>query len=483
MNGIHRNARIGYLVWGGLAALCIVLFMVTREQERAALTERVDAAERRALLYGDTVLHHALDARDVSTPLAGTAYRNLQAVVQDRVFDDPLVARVRLWSPDGTLLFSTAVSERGKIGRLRVNEDPAITAAAGGAVTSRLATVPFATSGGDAASTDLFETFVPLRVTDRTDVLGAVQIDQYFDAVRSAAAGPWRAVQWTCAGLAVLFGALSLRSFRRRSAEPVVTAPSSRPAAAPTVRTDTEEPARRTGEHEETIAASRAEHEETIVALRAEHEETITVLRVEHEETVAALKAELVEADAALTAELATSAVASAAAESDRLAETERRTAEAEDRAAEAERRATDLEVMLAAARREAQEAADEALAPPSTAASLEAQAFELLEARLIGAEDRAADAEHRLAELGFEGPPVRSNGQPTPASNGPRAVAAGADAPAERYPAELEASDGDHGDEGEPDGSPVFPISPEASELRARLARSAALKKRSIEG
>ncbi|MGZ8618399.1 MAG: hypothetical protein ACXWYE_00690 [Actinomycetota bacterium] len=472
MNGIHRNARIGYLVWGGLAALCIVLFMVTREQERAALTERVDAAERRALLYGDTVLHHALDARDVSTPLAGTAYWNLQAVVQDRVFDDPLVARVRLWSPDGTLLFSTAVSERGKIGRLRVNEDPAITAAAGGAVTSRLATVPFATSGGDAASTDLFETFVPLRVTDRTDVLGAVQIDQYFDAVRSAAAGPWRAVQWTCAGLAVLFGALSLRSFRRRSAEPVVTAPSSRPAAAPTVRTDTEEPARRTGEHEETIAA-----------WRAEHEETTAVLRVEHEETVAALKAELVEADAALTAELATSAVASAAAESDRLAETERRTAEAEDRAAEAERRATDLEVMLAAARRDAQEAADEALAPPSTAASLEAQAFELLEARLIAAEDRAADAEHRLAELGFEGPPVRSNGQPTPASNGPRAVAAGADAPAERYPAELEASDGDHGDEGEPDGSPVFPISPEASELRARLARSAALKKRSIEG
>ncbi|MGZ8624344.1 MAG: hypothetical protein ACXWYQ_09310, partial [Actinomycetota bacterium] len=278
MNGIHRNARIGYLVWGGLAALCIVLFMVTREQERAALTERVDAAERRALLYGDTVLHHALDARDVSTPLAGTAYRNLQAVVQDRVFDDPLVARVRLWSPDGTLLFSTAVSERGKIGRLRVNEDPAITAAAGGAVTSRLATVPFATSGGDAASTELFETFVPLRVTDRTDVLGAVQIDQYFDAVRSAAAGPWQAVQWTCAGLAVLFGALTLRSFRRRSAEPVVTAPSSRPAAAPTVRT--EEPARRTGEYEETIAA-----------WRAEHEETTAVLRVEHEETVAALKA------------------------------------------------------------------------------------------------------------------------------------------------------------------------------------------------
>ena len=457
MKGIHRNARIGYLVWGGLAALCLLLFMVAREQERAALTERVDAAERRALQYGDTVLHHALAARDVSTPLAGTAYRNLQAVVQDRVFDDPLVARVRLWSPDGTLLFSTAANERGKIGRLRVNEDPAITAAAGGAVASRLATVPFATpSGGDAAPTDLFETFVPLRVTDRTDVLGAVQIDQYFDAVRSAAAGPWRAVQWTCVALAVVFGGLTLRSLRRRAAEPVVTPPTSRPAAAPSVRE--EEPARQSGEPEETIAALKAEHAENIAALRTE----------------------------LATASAAAETVAETAAETDRLADAERRVAEADDRASEAERRAADFEVMLAAAKREAPEIADEALAsrtvPSSTAASLEAQALELLEARVIAAEERAADAEQRLAELGFEGP-VRSNGHPAPATNGQHAVVGEAGHLSEYDPAVSEASDEHHEDDDEADGSPVFPISPEASELRARLARSAALKKRSIEG
>jgi hypothetical protein len=476
LNGIQRNARIGYLVWGGLAVLCLLVFMAAREQERAALTERVDAAERRALLYGDTVLHHALEARDVSTPLVGTTYRNLQAVIQERVFDDLFVARVRLWSPDGTLLFSTAADERGKIGRLRVNEDPAISAAAGGSVTSRLATVPFTpSSGGAAAPTDLFETFVPLRVTDRTDVLGAVQIDRYFDAVRSAAAGPWRAVQWTCAGLAVVFGALALRSFRRRSEEPVVAASASRPTAAPPVRT--EELAPSSGELEELIAALRAEHEESVTALRAEHEKSVAALLAEHEESVTVLRAEREEAVAALEAELAaTSAVASAAAaESDRLVEAERRVAEAEDRASEAERRATDLEAMLAAVRRETQEAADEALAQPSAAASLEAQALELLEARVIDAEERAADAERRLAELGFEGPPVRSNGH--------RAAPAGVDAPAERHPEELEASDGGHTDDDEPDGSPVFPISPEASEMRARLARSAALKKRSIEG
>ena len=463
MNGIHRNARIGYLVWGGLAALCLLLFMVAREQERTALTARVVAAERRALLYGDTVLQRALTARDVSTALAGTTYRNLQAVVQERVFDDPLVARVRLWSPDGTLLFSTAANERRKIGRLRVNQDPAITAAAGGAVTSRLATEPFARSStGDAAQTDLFETFVPLRVTDRTDVLGAVQFDQYFDAGRSAAAGPWRAVQWACAGLAVMFGAVTLRSFRRRSEEPVLTVPASRPAAPPPART--EEPTRRGGELEAASVTSKSEHDQAIAALRAEHEETVD-----------ALKAEL-------------AATSAATSENERLTVVERRVAEAEDRASDAERSVVDLEAMLAAARREAQEAADEALARPSTAASLEAQALELLEARVIAAEDRAADAERRLAELGFEGPSLRSNGHPSPPSNGHRTDAAGADDPAEYDPAEhgseeLAASDGDHGDEEGPDGTPVFPITPEASELRARLARSAALKKRSIEG
>ena len=463
MNGIHRNARIGYLVWGGLAALCLLLFMVAREQERTALTARVVAAERRALLYGDTVLQRTLTARDVATSLAGTTYRHLQAVVQDRVFDDPLVARVRLWSPDGTLLFSTAANERRKIGRLRVAEDPAITAAAGGAVTSRLATVPFARSStGDAAQTDLFETFVPLRVTDRTDVLGAVQFDQYFDAVRSAAVGPWRAVQWACAGLAVVFGAVTLRSFRRRSEERVLTVPVSRPPLPPPARTEGRAP--RGGELEAASATLKTEHEEAIAALRAEYEEKVD-----------ALKAEL-------------AATSAATSENERLTVVERRVAEAEDRASDAERSVVDLEAMLAAARREAQEAADEALARPSTAASLEAQALELLEARVIAAEDRAADAERRLAELGFEVPSLRSNGHPSPPSNGHRTDAAGADDPAEYDPAEhgseeLEASDGGHGDEEGPDGTPDFPITPEASELRARLARSAALKKRSIEG
>ena len=224
MNGIHRNARFARLAWAGLALLCLLVFLVAREQQRAALSVEVGAAERRAHLYADTVLHDSLESRAVSAPITGEDYRKLHADIRDGMLDDPLVARVRLWAPDGTLLFSTAADERDKIGRLRVNEDPAITAAAGGSVSSRLATATLSTSanGGHGAETDLLETFVPLRVSDRTDVLGAVQIDQHYDSIRSRAVVPWSAIQWVCLGLAVLFGALLVSSLRRRATDVVV---------------------------------------------------------------------------------------------------------------------------------------------------------------------------------------------------------------------------------------------------------------------
>jgi hypothetical protein len=423
LNGTHRNARIGSLAWGGLAALCLVLFMLAREQERAVLTEQVTDAERRALLYADTVLYHTLDAPAVSEPITGEAYRFLVDAVEGELLDDPRIARVRLWAPDGTLLFSSAAGERAKIGRLRVNQDPAITAASGGEVTSRIATSRFSTSGAEdrGTETDLFETFLPLRVPDGTGVLGAVQIDQFFDSLRSTAAtGSSKTTQWMYVGLAVLFGVLTVLSIRRRHPESDVAPASNTARADPAA-----ELVRRNGELE---------------------------LAVE------ALRADLTTARSALE---------------------------------QAGREASD-------ARLEAQTATDGASAARS---ALDAQAFELLEARLIDAEDRAAEAERRLAELGLEGPPVGSDGHsarppvelamPTgglvPTSEVdlsaelPRAeetaeAADEPDEPAEAPDEPAEAPD-DEPDEGL--GQLVTPLTAEAAELRARLARTTERRKR----
>ena len=218
MDVIHRDTRIGRFVWSGLAVLSLVLFMVARQQEQAALADQVDEAQRRSLLYANTVLYNALRAPTVSTPLTGATYRDLYTDIQGQMFTDTRVARVRLWAPDGTLLFST--DERDKIGELRVNEDPAITAASEGTVSSRLTTAPFtkATTGDPGTQTDLFQTFVPLRVPDRIAVLGAVQIDQFYDSLVTAATGPWKTAQRIFLALTLLFTVLAIVSFRRRPA-------------------------------------------------------------------------------------------------------------------------------------------------------------------------------------------------------------------------------------------------------------------------
>ena len=132
----------------------------------------------------------------------------------------------------------------------------------------------------------------------------------------------------------------------------------------------------------------------------------------------------------------------------------------------------------LAAARRGAEEAAAEALESRTTPA-LGAQALELLEARVIAAEERATEAERRLAELGHDDAPMATNGNAA-VSNGHRADET---RPSRSHQDEEPTRANGHQDAaGEDDDEPVSPLSAEANDLRARLARSAASKKRPAE-
>jgi hypothetical protein len=484
MNVVHGNSRYGRFVWTGLAVLSLVLFLVARQQEQTALTKQVDEAQSRALLYANTVLYNALRAPTVSTPLTGATYRDLYTDIQGQMFTDTRVARVRLWGADGTLLFST--DERDKIGQLRVNEDPAIVAAVKGTVSSRLTTAPFtkATTGDPGTQTDLFQTFVPLRVPDRIAVLGAVQIDQFYDSLRTAAAGPWKRAQGIFLALTLLFTVLAFFSFRRRPPVAIAEVASAVPGASDGGRDGSAAVAqeqRRAMEQQRGAALSELSERESVataaVATLSGRVDDLTRRNEELVRTVEQLTTKLEAASAATeaTERAAAEAHAGTTAERDQAAEqlaalerqaTEaaRAIEEAERRAAEAQQRVTDLELELAAARRDAEETAAEAL-ESRTAPGLSAQALELLEARVIAAEERAAQAERRLAELAPDEAP-RSNGH-APGSNG-------------HHVEEPENTNG-HPEPAE-DDEPVSPISAEAHDLRARLARTAAAKKRAAE-
>lgn len=198
---------------GALLALAIV-------QRDRALQKEYDDAQRRAELYAATVFRNTLGPGDVATPLEGSRRESLFAEVQASVLiPDPTVARSRLWSPDGTLLFSTdRADEPG--GR---SEDPSIASAAGGSVLSRLAEEPLSpapTVKGARTATALFQTFTPLRVRGSVNVVGAVEVEQYAAALEERADDPWWLVQAGASGATVLLALLALISVARGMRRP-----------------------------------------------------------------------------------------------------------------------------------------------------------------------------------------------------------------------------------------------------------------------
>jgi hypothetical protein len=200
------------VIAGALLALSIF-------QRDRALESEYEDAQVRAELYAATVFRSTLGPLDVATPLEGNRRDSLFAEVQAFVLIDPTVARIRLWSPDGTLLFSTDPADNPG----ETSQDPSITTAAGGAVQSRLAVEPVSprpTADADRRATPLFQTFAPLRVRGSANVVGSVEVEQYAAALEKRADDPWWLVQAAASGATVLLALLALIAVARGMRRP-----------------------------------------------------------------------------------------------------------------------------------------------------------------------------------------------------------------------------------------------------------------------
>jgi hypothetical protein len=198
-----------------LAGALVAMSIIQRDR---ALQQQYEDAQRRAELYAVTVFRSALGPGDVATPLEGSRHDSLFAEVRAFVLTDPTVARVRLWSPDGRLLFSTDRADRPG----DTSQDPSIENAAGGSVESRLAVEalsPPPTVEADRRATPLFQTFAPLRVRGSPGVFGAVEVEQFAAALQERADDPWWVVQAAASGvtaLLALIAAISIAIGMRR---------------------------------------------------------------------------------------------------------------------------------------------------------------------------------------------------------------------------------------------------------------------------
>ena len=217
--GSPSSARRVLLLLVVLAGALLALAIVQRDR---ALQKEYDDAQRRAELYAATVFRNTLGPGDVATPLEGSRRESLFAEVQAYVLTDPTVARVRLWSPDGTLLFSTDGADKPG----ERSTDPTIATAVGGSVQSRLAAEslsPPPTVQGNRESTPLFQTFAPLRVRGSANVVGAVEVEQFAAALEDRADDPWWLVQEGASGAVVLLALLSFIAVARGMRRPAPT--------------------------------------------------------------------------------------------------------------------------------------------------------------------------------------------------------------------------------------------------------------------
>lgn len=192
MNPIERFTRDGAskYVWAGLAlaALIGLAFAITTGG-RAVDDERA-ASQGRAVRYVDQVLAPRLDGHDLAAPISG-----LDDAVRRSILSDTRVSRIRIWSADGALLFSTDGSDRP--GSNAGLNDPLLRVAEReGAITRS----DFSDSGGaDDPERSLLRTYIPLGTT------AVAEVDQTDAGTVGPVRTEWLSYQILAGGMLLLF--------------------------------------------------------------------------------------------------------------------------------------------------------------------------------------------------------------------------------------------------------------------------------------
>ncbi len=185
-----KDARVGFVT---LLLLCLAgvggAFMM---QSRDLTSQKAGATHDSELLVMEAALP-ALGGRLPTSPAAELRVRDALGPSAAR----GEVLRIRIWSPEGELAFSTDFGDTSS------TPPPldAIAAAVGDKVTSAAATEDEA----------VWSTVVPLR--SGRDVFGVAEVDLDLEELRSVANSPWKSIQLAAAAAAALLVLLTAVTF------------------------------------------------------------------------------------------------------------------------------------------------------------------------------------------------------------------------------------------------------------------------------
>ncbi len=229
--------RIRLFFWALLTVVCLVAALIARQQQQQGLSRKADAAQGRAIRYTQNVLVDRLDADRISHPIERSGYDELLADVKRDLFTDGRVLRVRIFRPDGLLVFTT--DDPSQIGK-ETAQDRVFASAVAGEIASGVLSGSFAPDTTTTPKpTDLLATFVPMRASDKGRVYGVVEVDTDYGLLRATSSKPWSQLEFAFGILAVLCLVMTILSFiwSRRPQEVSGFSPSRRDQRA-TVRDD-----------------------------------------------------------------------------------------------------------------------------------------------------------------------------------------------------------------------------------------------------
>jgi hypothetical protein len=204
MGLIDRFTRDGAskIVWGGLMLAAIAGLVYTMIYGDAVVARERAAAQARAVAYVDRVVDPQIEAP--ASPITGPDAASLRVALQRDVLIDERVVRVRVWSSDGTLLFSTEDTDR--VGSNAGLNDELLDRVASGETLTRSNVSD--TGGARDPERNLLRSYVPLGSTI------VVEVDQSDAGTVAIARTEWRYYRLLAGCLVVLFlliAALALR--------------------------------------------------------------------------------------------------------------------------------------------------------------------------------------------------------------------------------------------------------------------------------
>ncbi|MDH5224081.1 MAG: hypothetical protein OEW46_04835 [Actinomycetota bacterium] len=258
--------------WKPLAAVAVLGALLVGAasadgSRRDAIASRLSTAAEGAHSTVGGLLTRELTAGEVAEAIDAGDFRDLYVVLRAEVLTDRSVARVRIWSVDGVILFSTG--DRSEIGTAPAGNRP-LDEALGGEVVSRDVTEPFsaATAGLEPVPTRMWETWLPLVTSDRTSPQGAVEVDLYRSVVVAGAGAE-------AERLASTLRVLAIAAFLAAVALAIATARARRMPAAerPKDEIETELELDRDEGHDPQMAIVEVAHERDVSIARASEAE------------------------------------------------------------------------------------------------------------------------------------------------------------------------------------------------------------------